>query len=62
VEAKRSICFHELNHKLLAARRRPTPLYVFLPLDGDKDLKLTCLKIVFFFGHAVFTSLIENIF
>ena len=28
VETKRSICFHELNHKLLAAPGRSAPLYV----------------------------------
>jgi hypothetical protein len=25
VETKRSVCFHELNHKLLAAPRHPAP-------------------------------------
>ena len=28
VETKLSICFHELNHKLLAAPSRSAPLYV----------------------------------
>jgi hypothetical protein len=28
VETKRSICFHELNHELLAAPPRAVPLYV----------------------------------
>jgi hypothetical protein len=36
VQTKRPHCFHELKHKLLAAPRRPTPLYVcFHPKVDD---------------------------
>jgi hypothetical protein len=38
VQTKRSICFHELNHTLLAAPLRPAPLYVFLPLGRSSSL------------------------